>query len=459
MSTTGEKKGGEKVVKLKEKLGYAVGDTASCLYFQTFSMFLMFFYTDTFGISAAVVGTMLLVTRIWDTFNDPLMGMIADRTNTRFGKFRPWILWMTPIYAITGVLLFITPNLSLTGKIVYAYITYTLVTMAYTAINIPYGALLGVMTPNSDERTQLSSFRFIGAFSGNLIVQGLLIYFVTRLGGGNDQLGYPLAMGIFALFASGLWMFTFFSTKERIHPPKDQKSSVKQDLFDLVRNRPWLVLCAMGILTLVWVSIRNGAMMYYFTYYVGSKEKAAVFMVVGTIFSLLGVSATTYVTRLLKGKKQAYIVLSILNAALTALFFIAKPNDFVLMYASHILGSFVGGPLMPLTWSMYADTADYAEWKFGRRATGLIFSAATFSQKMGWTLGGAVAGWVLAAFNYQANVEQTTQALLGIRLMMSVFPAIGSLLVVLAAVFYNLDESKLKTIESELIARRGNATA
>ena len=448
MAVTGQK------LPIKEKIGYAVGDTASCLYFQTFSMFLMFFYTDTFGISAAAVGTMLLVTRIWDTFNDPLMGMIADRTNTRFGKFRPWILWMIMPYAITGILTFVTPDLSLAGKLIYAYITYTLVTMAYTAINIPYGALLGVMTSNSDERTKLSSFRFFGAFTGNLIVQGTLILLVEKLGRGNDQLGYPLAIGVFAIVASGLWFFTFSSTKERIQVPKDQKTSIKQDLHDLIRNRPWLILGLMGILTLIWVSIRNAAMMYYFTYYVGDKLKAAPFMVIGTLMTLAGVAATPYISKFFKGKKKTYIILSIANAVATGLFFLAGPKDFSIMYASHIIGSFIGGPLMPLTWSMYADTADYAEWKFGRRATGLIFSAATFSQKMGWTVGGGVAGWVLAGFHYMANVEQTAFSLLGIKLMMSILPAVVSLLVCVAAAFYNLNEKHMETIEAELEQRR-----
>ena len=449
----------KQVLTLKEKIGYGVGDTASCLYFQTFSMFLMYFYTDTFGISAAAVGTMFLVTRIWDTLNDPIMGMITDRTNTKYGKFRPWILWMIIPYMITGVALFITPDLGLTGKLIYAYITYTLVTMAYTAINIPYGALLGVMSSNPDQRTQLSSFRFIGAFTGNIIIQGVLIYLIAFYGKGNDQVGYPLSMATFALVAGGLWLFTFFSTKERIRPPKEQQNKIWQDLKDLGKNKPWLILCLMGVLTLIWVSLRNGAMMYYFNYYVGDETKAAPFMVVGTIFSLAGVASTTFIARFLKGKKKAFIVLSALNAALTAVFFIARPTDFGIMYASHILGSFVGGPLMPLTWSMFADTADYAEWKFGRRATGLIFSAGTFSQKMGWTVGGAIAGWVLAAFNYQPNMAQTEETLVGIKLMMSVLPAIGSLLVVLASLFYNLSEKKLEVIEKELIERRKTTNA
>ncbi len=442
------------VVGLLEKIGYAVGDTASCLYFQTFSMFLMFFYTDTFGISAAAVGTMLLVTRIWDTANDPMMGMIADRTNTRFGKFRPWILWMIIPYAAIGIALFITPGFGTTGKLIYAYITYTLATMVYTAINIPYGALLGVMSPNSDERTQLSSFRFIGAFSGNLIVQGALLLLVKHLGGGNNQLGYPLAMTVFAILAAGLWFFTFSTTQERIQPPKEQKTNVKQDLGDLLKNFPWLVLCLMGILTLVWVSIRNASMMYYFKYYVGSEQKAAAFMVVGTVFSLIGVSATTFITRLFGGKKRTFIILTAANAIITALFFFAGPSDYSLMYATQIIGSFVGGPLMPLTWSMYADTADFAEWKFGRRATGLIFSAATFSQKFGWTIGGAVAGWILAGYGFQPNVVQTEHTLYGIRLMMSLLPAAGCVLVLFAAIFYNLNESLQKQIETELLRRK-----
>lgn len=446
----------KEVLSLKEKIGYGVGDTASCLYFQTFSMFLMYFYTDTFGISAAAVGTMFLVTRIWDTFNDPIMGMITDRTNTKHGKFRPWILWMIIPYVIFGVALFFTPNLGITGKLIYAYITYSLVTMVYTAINIPYGALLGVMSSNPDQRTQLSSFRFLGAFTGNIIIQGALIYLVAFYGGGNDKVGYPLAMATFAILAAGLWFYTFLSTKERILPSKEQQGKIWEDLKDLGKNRPWIVLCVMGVLTLIWVSLRNGAMMYYFNYYVGDEAKAAPFMVVGTIFSLAGVAATTYITRFLKGKRKTFIILSALNAGFTAIFFIAKPTDFGIMYASHILGSFIGGPLMPLTWSMFADTADYAEWKFGRRATGLIFSAGTFSQKMGWTIGGAIAGWVLAAYNYQANAVQSEETLVGIRLMMSILPAIGSILVVFASLFYNLSESKLAVIEKELLERRKN---
>jgi len=443
----------EKMVRFKEKIGYAAGDTAFCLYYQTFAMFLTIFYTDTFGISAAAVGTMLLVTRIWDTANDPIMGIIADRTKSRFGKFRPWLLWMAIPYAIAGVLTFTTPDLSMTGKLIYAYGTYTLVMMVYTAINVPYGALLGVITPNSDERTTLSSYRFIGAFTGNLIVQGTLLYLISFFGQGNDQRGYQLAIGLFSFVAVGLFVFTFWSTKERIHPPKEQ-SKIKQDFYDLIRNRPWLVLGLMSIITLVWVSLRNTAMLFYFKYYIGVETLAAPFMVTGTVFTILGVLCTTYLTKILRGKKRTYIIVSVINAMCLIGFFFAGPKDFVLMYATHILGSFFTGPIFPMTWSMYADTADYSEWRFGRRATGLIFSAGTFSQKFGWTIGGAISAYILAWLGFKANVEQTAETLNGIKMMMSLFPAVGSILAATASLFYNLDSKLQHQIEIELMEKK-----
>ncbi len=449
---------GQKVIFIKEKFGYAAGDTASCLFYSTISMFMTIFYTDTFGISAAAVGTMFLVTRIWDTFNDPMMGIIADRTQSRYGKFRPWLLWMALPYAVIGVMAFTTPNFSMTGKLVYAYITYTLLTMVYTAVNIPYGALLGVISPNSDERTALSSWRFIGAFSGNLFVQGTLLYLVSFLGKGNNQRGYQLAVGIFGILAAGLFLFTFFSTKERIQPLK-QKSNVRQDAFDLIRNRPWLILGFMSIITLIWVSLRGTAMMYYFKYYIGKESLASPFMVTGTVITILGVISTTKMTQFFGSKKRTYIIVSLINALCLAVFYFAGPDNFVLIYATHIVASFFTGPIFPMTWSMYADTADYSEWRFGRRATGLIFSAGTFSQKMGWTIGGTVAAWVLAWIGFKANVDQTDRALNGIKMMMSILPAVGSILAAGASLFYNLDARKMQQIGQDLVARKQNAAS
>ena len=447
----------EKLVFLKEKIGYAVGDTASCLYWQTFSMFLMIFYTDTFGISPAVVGTMFLISRFWDAAIDPVMGIIADRTETKYGKFRPWILRGIIPFTVAGIVLFITPDISETGKIIYAYVTYTVVMMVYTMVNVPYGALLGVISPHSDERTQLASYRFIGAFTGNIIVQGTLLALVSFFGKGNDRLGYPLAMTVFAVAAGALFFFTFASTKERVKPPKE-KSTIRTDIKDLLKNRPWIVLCSMGLMTLIYVSIKNGAMLYYFKYYVGDQAAAAPFMVAGTVFSILGALSTPYIVRFIGSKKATFIVLTLINAASMAVFYFAGPKDFVLMYATQIIGSIPGAALFPLIWSMYADTADYGEWRFGRRATGLVFSAATFSQKMGWAVGGALAGFLLTIIGFVANVAQNDATLSGIRHMMSTIPAAIALVVIAISLFYELSDKLEKQVGRELQARKTTAS-
>jgi GPH family glycoside/pentoside/hexuronide:cation symporter len=440
-------------IRWKEAAAYAVGDTASCLYYNTFNVFLMFFYTDTYGLAPAALGAMLLITRIWDTLLDPVMGMVADRTRSRWGQFRPWLLWMAVPYGIAGVMTFVTPDFSPSGKLLYAYVTYTLVMMVYTAINIPYGALLGVITRHSEERTRLSSFRFLGAFAGNLIVQGSLLYLVKTLGHGNDRRGYPLAMGIYALAAIGLFLLTFSYTRERVRPPKSQRTNIRQDLADLAYNRPWIVLCATGIICLTWICIRQACTVYYFKYFAGSEGMASSFMVCGTLATLAGVACTSKLTRWLGGKKRAYIMYNLANAGANAALYLAGPSDFALMYATQILGSFFIGPILPLTWAMYADAADYGEWKNGRRATGLCFSAATFSQKIGWTIGSALAAWMLAFCGFQANAAQTPATLRGIQMMMSIIPGAACLLTAGGALFYNLDGDTQRAIEADLLKR------
>jgi len=437
-----------------EKIGYAVGDTASCLYWQTFSMFLMIFYTDTFGISPTVVGTMFLITRIWDAAIDPVMGVIADRTQTRHGKFRPWILWGILPFAAAGVLLFVTPDFGLTGKIIYAYATYTLVMMVYTMVNVPYGALLGVISADSQERTALASCRFVGAFAGNIIVQGSLIYLVARLGGGNDRLGYPLAMGVLACVAALLLGYTFLSTRERVKPPQEH-SSVRSDLRDLLRNRPWLVLCLLGLATLIYISVRNAATLYYFKYYIGSQEAAAPFMVTGTVFSILGAMATPFITRFLGSKRRSFVVLTLICSVAFGAQYFVKPGDMVLLYALNIVQSAPCAALFPLIWSMYADTADYGEWRFGRRATGLVFSAATFAQKMGWAVGGAFAALLLDLIHFVPNAGQSPESLAGIRHMMSTIPAGIGLVVAVLVVLYRLDAATERRMHEELSTRTG----
>lgn len=724
-------------LSVKEKIGYGFGDTASNLYFQMFINFLLFFYTDVFGIPAAVAGTLFMVTRFWDAVNDPMMGIIADRTNTKWGKFRPYLLWMMLPMAATGVLAFTTPDFSLQGKIIYAFVTYILVMMAYTAINIPYSALLGVLSPHSKERTSASTFRFVLAFAGAFIIQGATLPLVNSLGQqdqgvslsggivtieeidtrtsriiveaddgqhktsqeflvkinregegppvvhnpagdmaleqgfqtrrialdeifsspfgdilryeaassetgvvevavesgsvlilrekgpgisritltafdqhhgsrdhaftvrinetGNgppvlteeipdmtcdllpaeqrillwqhfadrdaDQLNYTASSGnnsavtvkvlqdkavleirkagiseiiitatdgrgglatgsflvkvesgendppaifssfdnvelnagfgeyvvdlsgafidpegedltfsvtkvdvakgfqytlvIYGVLACVLFYLTFALTKERVQPSKDQQTSLKKDLGNLVRNRPWMILLVMSMFTLGYIIIRMGTILYYFKYYIENELLSSLFMVTGTVAIIAGVACTDFLSRKL-GKKRLYLIVMGLASFFTIVFYHIPKDQIALVFAVNIIISFVMAPQAPLLWAMYADTVDYSEWKFGRRATGLIFSAATFSQKFGMALGGGLAGWLLARFNFQPNVTQSPETLTGIKLMMSYIPVAGTVIAIIAAVFYELDDRTMERIEKELAERKAS---
>lgn len=436
-----------------EKVGYGFGDTASNFYFQMFMIYLTFFYTDVFGISPAAVGTMFAVTRIWDTFNDPIMGIIADRTNSKWGKFRPYLIWIVIPLAVIGVLTFTTPEISDTGKLIWAYVMYTLMMMAYTAINIPYSALMGVISPNSLVRTSVSSYRFILAMAGTFVIQLATRPMVKFFGQGNEQKGFQMAMVVYGIAAIILFVITFVTTKERVRPPREQKSNLKEDLKDLFKNKPWLILFIIGIFTLSYLSIRMASIVYYFKYYIGNEDLASYFLGFGTVGVIIGIALTEPLAKRF-GKRNLYMFLMGLTAIVTAAFYLLPKEQIVAIFALHFIISMVMGPTAPLVWAMYADTADYSEWKWGRRATGLVFSAATFAQKFGWTIGGAIGGWLLAYFGFQANVEQTAEAQNGIRLMISVVPAIWAVLSTIAVWFYKLDDQLMKQIEQELTERK-----
>ena len=456
-----------KIIGFKEKIGYAAGDMASVLYFKVFSSFLMFFYTDIIGIQAAVIATMLWVTRVFDAVNDPVMGMICDRTKSPHGKFRPWLRWMVIPYALSGIAVFTVPDISGGWQIAYVYVTYTLAMVFYTAINIPYGALMGVMTPHSAERTVLSSFRFYGAYAANLIVQATILILVVQLGGSEDgetatQAGYINTMLIYAVCAAGLFMFTFYSTKERVQPPKGQESDLKKDLAQLFKNKPWVAILVIGISTIIWIALRDAAILYYFKYYVvGQVEEggrfatlATWFNVIGTIGTLLGVACTKWFTDLFRGKKNAYLWLTIIVAFVASTYYFSGPGDVALIFVVQAITSFLMGPLMPLFWSMIADTADYSEWKFGRRFTGLTFSAGTFSQKLGWALGPAFAGYLLNYYGYVDNVAQTARTIEGLRMMMSFIPSGIGLVAAALVLTYGINLKMEKQMEKELSARK-----
>lgn len=454
-------------VSLKEKIGYSVGDTASNLFFQTFILFITIFYTDVFGISAKAVGTMFLITKIWDAVNDPMMGMIADRTETRWGKFRPFILWFAIPFGLIGVLTFTTPNLSVTGKIIYAYITYTLLMMLYTIINVPYSALMGVITSNARVRTIVSQFRFVAAFIGALIVQFSVLRMVERFGGDNEALGWQLAMAVLSVLAVVLLFITFISTKERVKPPKDQRTRLKDDLRDLSKNKPWLLIGSATVFQLTHILIRTSCIIYYFRYFVQDQQvtllgntysfsyesMVSTFFMAGSIVTILGSILTSWFSKVFD-KRNTYAGFLAASGVFAALFYFLGPNDLILMFVFQILVSFALGPVSVLQWAMYTDTADYSELKRGRRATGLVMSASLFALKLGVALGSSILAWTLAAYGYQPNVQQTVTSLQGIKLAISLYAALPALIGAGIMLFYPLTNKMMIKIEEDLTKRR-----
>ena len=437
------------ILSVKEKVAYALGDVASNFYWRLFDAFLFIFYTDVFGLSPAAVGTMMLVTRLIDAISDPFMGALADRTKTRFGKFRPYLLWgILPITA-AGVLTFTVPDVSDGGKLVWAYCTYIFMMLAYTFINVPYGALLGVITADSQQRTTLTSFRFIGAFSGGTLVAYMTPKLVNLLGQGDEALGWQLTLVVYGLVAMVLFSITFFACKERIAPPPEQKTPVLQDIRDLLNNKPWLVLFSLALIIMMTITLRGSVGTFYFKYYVGREELIATFLSIYMIALAIGAASTPLLCRWLD-KKSLLILLMSLVAVLSALFFFV-PKDMVwLMYTLQFAIGLCLGPKSPLVFSMYADTADYSHWRNGRRATAMIFSAATFSQKLGGAIAGALIGWMLAALGYVANEVQSSGSEQGIVLLMTLIPAGFALLSVVVVKFYSLSDQQVKHIQREL---------
>ncbi|MFC1763359.1 MFS transporter [Planctomycetota bacterium] len=455
---------GVQKLSLKEKIGYSTGDAASNFFFQTFVLYITMFYTDVFGLSPSAIAVMFLVTKIWDAINDPLMGLLADRTQTRWGKFRPWLIWFSIPLGVLGVLTFTTPDLSDNGKLIYAYITYTLLMMAYTIVNVPYSALMGVMTPNTHERTVLSSFRFFAAFVGTILVQSFMLVLVSKLGKGNQALGWQWAMGIFSVVAVILFFITFATTRERVHPPKGQKTSFLDDLRDLVRNKPWVLIAFATVFQLIYIVMRGGSIAYYFKYFVRDQEVlswglvsweklSSFFLVAGTVATLLGVTLTTFISRRF-GKARTYAVCLGLAGLGTAVFFVLNPQNIVIMFVLQIVVSLALGPVAVLQWAIYTDTADYSEWINRRRATGLTMSASLFALKLGVAIGVSALAWVLGAYGFQANVDQSDKALLGIRLVHSIYPALFALLGMGVMLFYPLNKTRMAQVEADLIERR-----
>lgn len=459
-----------KKISFKEKVGYGLGDAASSMFWKLFSMYLLIFYTDVFGISAAAAGTMFLITRIWDSFCDPVVGVIADRTNSKWGKFRPYLLWVAIPFAVIAIFTFYTPSFSESGKLIYAYVTYSLMMMIYSLINVPYASLMGVMSSDRIERTALSSYRMVFAFGGSLLALALIEPLIDVLGGESDpKKGWFFSIVIFAVIASVFFWLCFSWTKERVRPVNEDNQDLREDMKNLLSNRPWWILLGAGISALIFNSIRDGGAAFYFKYYIGRDSNidlelgstqinlslTTLYLVLGQAANIIGVIMATPISARI-GKRNTFLLVMSIATVLSLLFYVFTREHVMWIMIFQLLISICAGCIFPLLWSMYADIADYSEWKNGRRATGLIFSSSSMSQKFGWTIGGAATGWLLGYYGFQANVEQTESAQSGIRLMLSVLPAIGTVLSLAFIAFYPLTEEKLQHIENELEEKRNN---
>ena len=523
-------------ISIREKIAYSLGDGAANIAWRGVATFLFIFYTDVFGLNPATVGLLFFVARFSDGISDVLMGIIGDRTQSKYGKFRPWILWTAIPLGVILSLLFTAPNLSYTGKVIYAYTMYILFTLIYTANNIPYGALMAVMTGDDKERTSIGSFRMVGAFAGGMIVQGALLYLVAFFGNVNPDIeisqidkdqyivtvsspvdvedayiktkngiavftwenpkdttdkptpgksfelkagqkysfrvsgepnitkdsislinqkkGYSYSIYLMSVFLSLFMILTFLGTKERIKPPKTQKSNLKKDFKDLITNKPWLILLVIGLLFNVYNSIKQGIVVIYFTHYLHDQLLAASFLVGLTLASIGGAMVTAPLGKKW-GKRKLFMIALIFSGVVNALLYFCGPGDVTAIFALGILSEFGAGIFPTLFFAMLGDAADYSEYKNGRRATGLIYSAGSFATKFGGGIAGAIIGFVLAAFSYNGQNPETIEgAIPGIIMLMSWIPAIIAVISAVIMYAYPLDQDDLDKITKELNKRR-----
>lgn len=436
------------MITIREKIAYGLGDTASNIIFQSVMMFLMLYYTDIMGLNPAMVGTMFLVVRILDAITDPLMGTLADNTRTKYGQFRPYLLWLALPFAIISVVAFTVPDLSADGKLIYAYITYGLLMLAYTAINIPYCALAGVLSEDHKERVSIQSFRFVFGMLGGLIVASCTIPLTEWLGAGDEAKGYQLAMLAMSTLGFVLFILCFLGTKERV--PSTEKQGFSRAQFKaLLKNDQWRVLCATAFALMTGQVLRLTLAVYYVKYFLQREDLVSLFITLGVLGSMLGCAVAEPLSRNVC-KVKLYIGLQFSAAVICALSYFIDANNVILAFGAFILWKFLTDTGTPLLWAKMADTIDYGESQSGIRTTGLVYSSIIFFIKLGIALGGALAGWFLAYFDYQNNVAQSSETLQGIVLTFTLVSSLGSFLVALIMRNYRLNNEKLDEIQESL---------
>ena len=437
-----------------EKFGYGLGDLAANFVFQAVMALQLDFYTKTYGLTAAQAGTMFLVVGLSSAAFNPVMGVIADRTHTRWGRFRPWLLWTSVPFGVIGILTFTTPNLNPAAKLIYAWVTYLLLRLIYAANNVPYASLTGVMTDDPNERNSITSYRQFFANSAGFIVGSLAVPMVAFLGHGNNALGYQLTMGSFLVLSVIFFLVAFAVSKERIQPDARQESSVLRDLGDLIHNGPWIALFMATVFYFTALLIRGNVMLPYFENCAGNRMFFSWFNGFGLIALLVGVTCSTALTKRM-GKRSVFRWSMLLTGILAAALFFLPPTAIVPIIGLEVVRQFFFGCSGPVLWAMMADVADYGEWKTGRRATGTVISAVVFALWVGVAIGGAIASWLLDLYGYSSTVAlQSARALDGIRLTASVYSGAAFLAAAVCLLFYRIDKKLNLEISNELAERR-----
>ena len=469
---------------LLERIGYGFGDMSSSMFWKIFSYYLPFFYSNVFGLSLVDAGVLVLVTRIWDAVSDPMMGVIADRTQTRWGKYRPYLLWVAPLFSIAGILLFTTPDWGYGAKLVYAYVTYILMMTVYTGINVPYGAMLGVMTDDPQEKTVFSSFRMFFAYGGSFIAlaawEPLVNFFKSSVSQASTASAWQYAMMVIAAVCLVLFILTFLLTRERVKTVSTV--SVGSDFKALLHNRPWWLLIGAALCFNLFCTVRGATVAYYFADIIGFDAQlhlpslgdgqgvgflfyAGLFLSVGEVSNMVGVACTVPLARRL-GKKTLFMAVNASLLVLSIMFFFipVSPTGFWLMLLFQVLISILTGVMSPLVWSMYADVSDYAELRYKTASTGLIFSSSSMAQKFGGAIGGAAVLWLLSACGYtprteeqlasQAIITQPESALMCLRYLMSFIPATVALIAIVVCHFYPLTTERVAEINEQLTKER-----
>ena len=475
-------------LSVKEKLGYSLGDLAANLVFQTLMTYLAYFYTDIYGLEANHASVIILSVGLVAAFGfNPIIGAIADRTASRWGKFRPWILWTAVPLGVVALLAFSTPDFAYKGKVIYAVVTYTLLLLLYAANNLPYSALSGVITGDMGERNSISSYRFVAVMFAQFFVQVFMLPISESAGGGDKAVGIEIVMTWLAIIGTIMLLITFFTTRERIVPKPEQKSSLKEDLGDLFKNKPWVIILVVTTLIFITLAIKGGSYVYYFKNYVNKEQLTGfiqplldfltsigvnffgedpisagfgLFNAGGIIFMIVGISLSKGLADKY-GKKDVFRIALFISTLFIIVFYFFPSTSVELMFASQILHGFFYGLTIPLLWAMIADVADYSEWKNNRRATAIIFSAMMVGLKGGLSIGSSLVTWILGLYGYITIeaaagelIVQPDTAIQGTKMLVSIYPAIPFLIGIALLFFYEINKKMEVQIESDLKERR-----